>query len=43
MAIAATPSQFDIPEAGLLMIMCIDVLLDMGRSAINGPADTVCV
>src|SRR6202008_3184515 len=33
--IAATRSQFGIPEAGLLMIMGIDPFLDMGRSATN--------
>jgi Na+/H+-dicarboxylate symporter len=33
--IAATLSQFGIPEAGLLMIMGIDTFLDMGRSATN--------
>jgi Na+/H+-dicarboxylate symporter len=33
--IAATLSQFNIPEAGLLLIMGIDQFLDMGRSATN--------
>ena len=33
--IAATLSEFNIPEAGLLMIMGIDTFLDMGRSATN--------
>ncbi|HTB41370.1 MAG TPA: dicarboxylate/amino acid:cation symporter [Reyranella sp.] len=33
--IAATLGQFNIPEAGLLMIMGIDTFLDMGRSATN--------
>jgi Na+/H+-dicarboxylate symporter len=33
--IAATLSQFNIPEAGLLMVMGIDTFLDMGRSATN--------
>lgn len=33
--IAATLNQFDIPEAGLLLIMGIDQFLDMGRSATN--------
>src|SRR5215475_2956049 len=33
--IAATLAQFNIPEAGLLMIMGIDTFLDMGRSATN--------
>jgi Na+/H+-dicarboxylate symporter len=33
--IAATLSFFDIPEAGLLLILGIDHFLDMGRSATN--------
>jgi len=33
--IAATLSTFDIPEAGLLLILGIDQFLDMGRSATN--------
>ena len=33
--IAATLATFDIPEAGLLLIMGIDQFLDMGRSATN--------
>src|SRR5207249_218420 len=33
--IAATLTQFNIPEAGLLLIMGIDQFLDMGRSATN--------
>jgi Na+/H+-dicarboxylate symporter len=33
--IASTLAQFNIPEAGLLMIMGIDTFLDMGRSATN--------
>jgi Na+/H+-dicarboxylate symporter len=33
--IASTLGQFNIPEAGLLMIMGIDTFLDMGRSATN--------
>jgi Na+/H+-dicarboxylate symporter len=33
--IAATLSQFNIPEAGLLLLMGIDQVLDMGRSATN--------
>jgi Na+/H+-dicarboxylate symporter len=33
--IAATLSQFNVPEAGLLLIMGIDQFLDMGRSATN--------
>ena len=33
--IAATLGQFNIPEAGLLMLLAIDHFLDMGRSATN--------
>lgn len=33
--IAATPSQSNVPEAGLLLIMGIDHFLDMGRTATN--------
>ena len=33
--IAATLNQFNIPEAGLLLILGIDTFLDMGRSATN--------
>jgi Na+/H+-dicarboxylate symporter len=33
--IAATLSQFKIPEAGLLLIMGVDQFLDMGRTATN--------
>jgi Na+/H+-dicarboxylate symporter len=33
--IAATLSSFNIPEAGLLLIIGIDQFLDMGRSATN--------
>jgi Na+/H+-dicarboxylate symporter len=33
--IAATLSQFNIPEAGLLLIMGVDQFLDMGRSVTN--------
>ncbi|MFX5578998.1 cation:dicarboxylase symporter family transporter, partial [Acinetobacter baumannii] len=33
--IAATLHQFNIPEAGLLVILGIDTFLDMGRSATN--------
>ncbi|RDE06479.1 dicarboxylate/amino acid:cation symporter [Sphingomonas aracearum] len=33
--IAATLSSFNIPEAGLLLILAIDHFLDMGRSATN--------
>ncbi len=33
--IAATLSQFNLPEAGLLLVLAIDHFLDMGRSATN--------
>jgi Na+/H+-dicarboxylate symporter len=33
--IAATLNQFDIPEAGLLLLLAIDHFLDMARSATN--------
>ncbi|MDP3660700.1 dicarboxylate/amino acid:cation symporter, partial [Phenylobacterium sp.] len=33
--IAATLSYFNLPEAGLLLILAVDHLLDMGRSATN--------
>ena len=33
--ITATLSQFNIPEAGLLLILAVDHFLDMGRSATN--------
>lgn len=33
--ITATLSQFEIPEAGILLILAIDHFLDMGRSATN--------
>lgn len=33
--IAGTLSMFDIPEAGLLLLLGVDHLLDMGRSATN--------
>jgi Na+/H+-dicarboxylate symporter len=33
--ITATLSQFNIPEAGILMILAVDHFLDMGRSATN--------
>jgi Na+/H+-dicarboxylate symporter len=39
--IAATLSQFGIPESGLLMIMGIDTFLDMGRSATNVIGNTL--
>ena len=33
--IAATLAYFDIPEAGLLLILAVDHFLDMARSATN--------
>ena len=33
--ITATMAQFNIPEAGLLLILAVDHFLDMGRSATN--------
>ena len=33
--IAATLSMFKLPEAGLLLLLGVDQLLDMGRSATN--------
>ena len=39
--IAATLNQFDIPEAGLLMILGVDTFLDMGRSATNAVGNSI--
>lgn len=39
--IAATLTQFDIPEAGLLLIIGIDQFLDMGRSATNAVGNSI--
>ena len=39
--IAATLAYFDLPEAGLLLIIAVDHLLDMGRSATNVVGNTV--
>jgi Na+/H+-dicarboxylate symporter len=39
--IAATLTTFNIPEAGLLLIMGIDQFLDMGRSATNAVGNSV--
>lgn len=39
--IAATLNQFNIPEAGLLLIMGIDTFLDMGRSATNAVGNSI--
>src|SRR5262245_126024 len=39
--IAATLNQFGIPEAGLLLILWVDVFLDMGRSATNAVGNSV--
>ena len=39
--IAATLSFFNLPEAGLLLILAVDHLLDMGRSATNVVGNSV--
>jgi Na+/H+-dicarboxylate symporter len=39
--IAATLAYFRLPEAGLLLILAVDHLLDMGRSATNVVGNTV--
>ena len=39
--IAATLAYFDLPEAGLLLILTVDHILDMGRSATNVIGNTV--
>jgi len=39
--IAATLAYFRLPEAGLLLILAVDHLLDMGRSATNVIGNTV--
>jgi Na+/H+-dicarboxylate symporter len=39
--IAATLTYFRLPEAGLLLILAVDHLLDMGRSATNVVGNTV--
>ena len=39
--IAATLAYFKIPEAGLLLILAVDHLLDMGRSATNVVGNSV--
>lgn len=39
--IAATLSYFHLPEAGLLLIVAVDHILDMGRSATNVVGNTV--
>lgn len=39
--IAATLAQFNIPEAGLLLLLGIDHFLDMGRSATNVVGNSV--
>ena len=39
--IAATLAYFDLPEAGLLLIIAVDRLLDMGRSATNVVGNSV--
>jgi len=39
--IAATLNQYNIPEAGLLLIMGVDQFLDMGRSATNAVGNSI--
>jgi Na+/H+-dicarboxylate symporter len=39
--ISATLSQFNIPEAGVLLILGIDTFLDMGRSATNAVGNSI--
>ena len=39
--IAATMNQFNIPEAGLLLILGVDTFLDMGRSATNAIGNSI--
>ena len=39
--IAATLTYFHLPEAGLLLILAVDNLLDMGRSATNVVGNSV--
>ncbi|KWR92200.1 dicarboxylate/amino acid:cation symporter [Cupriavidus sp. IDO] len=39
--IAATLNQFNLPEAGLLLIMGVDQFLDMGRSATNAVGNSI--
>jgi Na+/H+-dicarboxylate symporter len=39
--IAETLTYFNLPEAGLLLILAVDHLLDMGRSATNVVGNSV--
>ncbi|MNT77480.1 Proton/sodium-glutamate symport protein [compost metagenome] len=39
--IAATLGHFNIPEAGLLLILGVDTFLDMGRSATNAVGNSL--
>ena len=39
--IAATLGHFNIPEAGLLLILGVDAFLDMGRSATNAVGNSI--
>ena len=39
--ISATLTYFHLPEAGLLLILAVDNLLDMGRSATNVVGNSV--
>ena len=41
MMISATIAYFKLPEAGLLLILAVDHLLDMGRSATNVVGNSV--
>lgn len=41
--IAAILNQYNIPEAGLLLIMGVDQFLDMGRSATNAVGNSIAV
>jgi Na+/H+-dicarboxylate symporter len=39
--IAATLAYFDLPEAGIALILAVDQILDMGRSATNVVGNSV--
>lgn len=39
--IAATLHQFNLPEAGLLLVLSVDTFLDMGRSATNAVGNSI--
>ena len=38
---SSTLNQFNIPEAGLLLILGVDTFLDMGRSATNAVGNSI--